>query len=92
MLIEGWALYGEEMLMRIGLYAERSAAHAQLLRLSRYRAARIGVDVNLYTGRFSYEQAVHWARSTISSCRTAAYLCPRSHGSCSTTTARCSAR
>lgn len=58
--IEGWALYGEEMLMRTGLYPESSAAHGQILRLSRYRAARIGVDVNLHTGRWSFEQAVSY--------------------------------
>ncbi|HET8932125.1 MAG TPA: DUF885 domain-containing protein [Polyangiales bacterium] len=58
--IEGWALYGEEMLMRTGLYPETSAAHGQILRLSRYRAARIGVDVNLHTGRWSFEQAVQY--------------------------------
>jgi uncharacterized protein (DUF885 family) len=56
--VEGWALYGEEMLMRTGLYAEGSAAQGQILRLSRYRAARIGVDVNLQTGRWTFEQAV----------------------------------
>lgn len=59
-LIEGWALYGEEMLMRSGLYAENSAAQGQILRLSRYRAARIGVDVNLHTGKWSFEQAVDY--------------------------------
>ena len=58
--IEGWALYGEEMLMRTGLYPESSAAHGQILRLSRYRAARIGVDVNLHTGRWSFDQAVQY--------------------------------
>jgi uncharacterized protein (DUF885 family) len=57
---EGWALYGEEMLMREGLYPDNSAAHGQILRLSRYRAARIGVDVNLHTGRWSFEQAVKY--------------------------------
>lgn len=57
---EGWALYGEEMLMRTGLYPENSAAQGQILRLSRYRAARIGVDVNLHTGRWSFEQAVKY--------------------------------
>ncbi len=57
---EGWALYGEEMLMREGLYPDNSAAQAQVLRLSRYRAARIGVDVNLHTGRWSFEQAVKY--------------------------------
>lgn len=56
--VEGWALYGEEMLSREGLYPENSAGQAQVLRLARYRAARIGVDVNLHTGRWSFEQAV----------------------------------
>src|SRR6266849_4567777 len=51
--IEGWALYGEEMLVREGMYAPESAGAAQVLRLSRYRAARIGVDVNRHTGRWS---------------------------------------
>jgi len=58
--IEGWALYGEEMLLRSGLYPENSAAHGQILRLSRYRSARIGVDVNLHTGRWTFEQAVQY--------------------------------
>ena len=58
--VEGWALYGEEMLMRTGLYPNNSAAQGQILRLSRYRAARIGVDVNLHTGRWSFEQAVKY--------------------------------
>src|SRR6202011_3586349 len=58
--IEGWALYGEEMLMREGLYPDNSAAQGQVLRLSRYRAARIAVDVNLHTGRWTFEQAVQY--------------------------------
>ena len=58
--VEGWALYGEEMLMREGMYADGSAGQGQVLRLSRYRAARIGVDVNLQTGRWTFEQAVKY--------------------------------
>src|SRR2546423_1023069 len=58
--IEGWALYGEEMLMRTGLYPVNSASQGQVLRLSRYRSARIGVDVNLHTGRWTFEQAVKY--------------------------------
>ena len=58
--IEGWALYTEEMLMRSGLYPEGSAAQGQILRLSRYRAARIGVDVNLHTGRWTFDEAVKY--------------------------------
>jgi uncharacterized protein (DUF885 family) len=57
---EGWALYGEEMLMREGLYPDNSAGQAQILRLARYRAARIGVDVNLQTGRWTFPQAVDY--------------------------------
>ena len=59
-LIEGWALYGEEMMMRTGLYPSNSAAEGQVLRLSRYRAARIGVDVNLHTGKWNFDQAVNY--------------------------------
>jgi uncharacterized protein (DUF885 family) len=58
--VEGWALYGEEMLMRTGLYPNNSPAQGQILRLSRYRSARIGVDVNLHTGRWNFEQAVKY--------------------------------
>ncbi len=58
--IEGWALYTEEMLMRAGLYPVNSPSQGQILRLSRYRAARIGVDVNLHTGKWSFEQAVKY--------------------------------
>jgi uncharacterized protein (DUF885 family) len=58
--VEGWALYGEEMMMREGLYPDQSPSQGQVLRLSRYRAARIGVDVNLQTGRWTFEQAVKY--------------------------------
>lgn len=58
--VEGWALYGEEMLMRTGLYPVNSPGQGQILRLSRYRAARIGVDVNLHTGKWTFEQAVDY--------------------------------
>jgi uncharacterized protein (DUF885 family) len=58
--VEGWALYGEEMLMREGLYPPNSPGVGQVLRLSRYRGARIGVDVNLHTGRWTFEQAVQY--------------------------------
>lgn len=58
--IEGWALYGEEMLLRNGLYPADSASAGQVLRLARYRSARIGVDVNLHTGKWTFEQAVDY--------------------------------
>jgi len=59
-MVEGWALYDEEMLMREGLYPDKSPSQGQVLRLSRYRAARIGVDVNLQTGRWSFDEAVRY--------------------------------
>jgi uncharacterized protein (DUF885 family) len=58
--IEGWALYTEEMLLREGLYPANSASQGQVFRLSRYRSARIGVDVNIQTGRWSFEEAVKY--------------------------------
>jgi len=58
--VEGWALYGEEMLLREGLYPPDSATAGQVLRLARYRAARIGVDVNLHTGKWTFDQAVNY--------------------------------
>lgn len=58
--VEGWALYGEEMLFREGLYPPDSAGAGQVLRLARYRAARIGVDVNLQTGKWNFDQAVNY--------------------------------
>ena len=60
LFVEGWALYGEEMLMRTGLYPENSPSQGQVLRASRFRAARIGVDVNLHTGKWTFEQAVQY--------------------------------
>ena len=48
------------MLMRTGLYPNNSPAQGQILRLSRYRGARIGVDVNLHTGKWTFEQAVKY--------------------------------
>jgi uncharacterized protein (DUF885 family) len=59
-LVEGWALYCEEMLMRTGLYPLNSPSQGQVLRLARYRAARVGVDVNLHTGKWTFEQAVNY--------------------------------
>src|SRR3990172_12014596 len=48
------------MLVRAGLFAAGSAAEGQVLRLSRYRAARIGADVGLHTGRLTFEEAVQY--------------------------------
>lgn len=55
---EGWAFYGEEMLMREGLYEDDPGARKQVIHLMRHRATRIGVDVGLATGAMSLPQAI----------------------------------
>jgi uncharacterized protein (DUF885 family) len=55
---EGWAFYGEEMLMREGLYNNDPGARRQVIHLMRHRATRIGVDVGLATGAMTLPQAI----------------------------------
>jgi uncharacterized protein (DUF885 family) len=55
---EGWAFYGEEMLMRQGLYGRDPAARRQVIHLMRHRATRVGVDVALATGAMSLPEAI----------------------------------
>ncbi len=55
---EGWAFYGEEMLMRQGLYDHDPAARRQVIHLMRHRATRVGVDVALATGTMTLPEAI----------------------------------
>ncbi len=55
---EGWAFYGEEMLMREGLYADDPGARKQVIHLMRHRATRVGVDVGLATDSMTLPQAI----------------------------------
>ncbi len=55
---EGWAFYGEEMLMRQGLYDDDPGARQQVIHLMRHRATRVGVDVGLATGAMTLPQAI----------------------------------
>jgi uncharacterized protein (DUF885 family) len=55
---EGWAFYGEEMLMREGLYDNDPGARRQVIHLMRHRATRVGVDVGLATGAMTLPQAI----------------------------------
>jgi uncharacterized protein (DUF885 family) len=57
---EGWAFYGEEMLMRLGLYDNDPAARKQVIHLMRHRATRVGVDVGLATGAMTLPQAIDY--------------------------------
>jgi len=61
--IEGWAFYGEEMLLRTGLYKDKPESEAQVWRLLRLRAARIATDVRLATGEWDFQQAVDYLMS-----------------------------
>jgi uncharacterized protein (DUF885 family) len=63
MFSEGWAFYGEEMLMRLGLYDSDPAARKQVIHLMRHRATRVGVDVGLATGAMSLPQAIEYFKS-----------------------------
>ena len=61
MMIEGWALYSEQMMYEQGLYGEEN--HNQWLGILggiRFRAARIIADMKLHTGQFTYDECVNW--------------------------------
>ncbi len=60
MLIEGWALYCEEMMAEQGLYPDNPKQQLKVLRGVLFRAIRIVVDVKLHTGQFSFDQAVDY--------------------------------
>jgi uncharacterized protein (DUF885 family) len=60
-IIEGWALYCEEMMYHSGLYGDEAPAQwLGILGGVRFRAARIVADVKLHTGQFTYQQCVDW--------------------------------
>ncbi len=56
-LIEGWALYCEQMVVEQGLYPPDPFPDLRWLGGVWFRAARIIVDANLHTGRMSYDDA-----------------------------------
>lgn len=61
MMIEGWALYCEEMAYHAGLYgSENPSQWLGVLGGIRFRAARIVADVKLHTGQFTYDECVDW--------------------------------
>ena len=61
MMIEGWALYCEQMMYEEGLFGQENAAQwLAVLGGIRFRAARIIADISLHTGRMSYNECVDW--------------------------------
>jgi uncharacterized protein (DUF885 family) len=63
-LVEGWALYCEELMALSGYYEDTIGAMINTLEGVRYRAARVIVDVKLQTGVFDYEDAVRFMVDT----------------------------
>jgi hypothetical protein len=54
---EGWAFYGEEMFVRLGMYGDDLDGRLYTARWERVRGARAIVDPKLATGEWSYRQA-----------------------------------
>ncbi len=57
---EGWAFYGEEMFVRLGLYGSDLDARLFTARWERVRGARAMVDPKLASGEWTYDQAVSY--------------------------------
>lgn len=55
---EGWAYYGEEMFVRLGLYRDHLDGPLYTARWERVRGARAIIDARLATGEWTYPQAV----------------------------------
>jgi hypothetical protein len=57
---EGWAFYGEEMFVRLGMYGDNLDGRLFTARWERVRGARAIVDAKFITGEWSYEQAAEF--------------------------------
>jgi hypothetical protein len=57
---EGWAYYGEEMFVRLGLYGDDLDARLFTARWERVRGARAVVDGKLATGEWTVPQAIDY--------------------------------
>ena len=66
MMVEGWALYCEEMIYHAGLFGKEDPTQwLGILGGIRFRAARIVSDVKLHTGQFTYDQCVEWLNDVL---------------------------
>jgi Bacterial protein of unknown function (DUF885) len=57
---EGWAFYGEEMFVRLGLYGNDLDGRLFTARWERVRGARAIVDPKLASGEWTYDQATEF--------------------------------
>ncbi len=68
MMVEGWALYCEEMMYDQGLFGKEDPSQwLGILGGIRFRAARIVADVKLHTGQFTVEQCIDWMNKELDS-------------------------
>lgn len=67
LMVEGWALYCEEMMYDRGLYEDNPGRYLRVLGGVQFRAARVVADVKLQTGQFNYDEAVAWMAETLDS-------------------------
>lgn len=57
---EGWAFYGEEMFVRMGMYGDHLDGRLFTARWERVRGARAIVDFKFITGAWGFEQAAEF--------------------------------
>ena len=57
---EGWAYYGEEMFVRLGLYGDDLDGRLDVAQWERIRGARAIVDAKLASGDWSYRRAANF--------------------------------
>lgn len=68
---EGWALYAEHWMARVGLFDTPDAQLGQL-QMRLWRTARVIIDPSIHTGAMSYEQAVRFFMDEVGLERSAA--------------------
>ncbi len=68
-VIEGWGLYCEEMMLKHGFEDDPANPNLEkkfmLINALRWRAARIILDVQLHTGKITYDEAVEFLQKAI---------------------------
>lgn len=57
---EGWAYYGEEMFVQLGMYGSDLDSRYSTAQWERVRGARAIVDVKLATGKWTFERAAEY--------------------------------
>lgn len=61
---EGWGLYSEQMMYRLGFFPDDETYMAMLM-MRAWRAARVVIDVSLHLGGMSFEEAVSFLMENV---------------------------